>query len=61
MGQIFSSDTKKNTDPLPLRQIFVTGLDAAGKSSLLYKLYPTNVTTTIPSIGETNIVPSNFD
>lgn len=38
-------------ESLPLPNISIMGLDAAGKTTLLYKLASSEVATTIPSIG----------
>ena len=38
-----------------LRDLLSVGLDAAGKTTILYKLKLGEIVTTIPTIGNTNI------
>ena len=39
-------------------EIFLVGLDAAGKTTILYKLKLGEIVTTIPTIGEVLVLPS---
>ena len=39
-----------------LRDLLSVGLDAAGKTTILYKLKLGEIVTTIPTIGNTNIL-----
>ena len=39
-------------------EIFLVGLDAAGKTTILYKLKLGEIVTTIPTIGEILVLPS---
>ncbi|XP_020486379.1 ADP-ribosylation factor 4 [Labrus bergylta] len=50
MGVIISSIISRFTSRIPVR-ILMVGLDAAGKTTLLYKLKLAEVVTTIPTIG----------
>jgi ADP-ribosylation factor 1/2 len=40
-------------------RILMVGLDAAGKTTILYKLKLGEIVTTIPTIGESNFCLSN--
>ncbi|XP_038156677.1 ADP-ribosylation factor 4-like isoform X2 [Cyprinodon tularosa] len=50
MGTIISQIFSRFTSKIPVR-ILMVGLDAAGKTSLLYRLKLGEVVTTIPTIG----------
>ncbi|MEQ2182966.1 hypothetical protein GOODEAATRI_027768, partial [Goodea atripinnis] len=50
MGVIISQIFSRFTSKTPVR-ILMVGLDAAGKTTLLYKLKLAEVVTTIPTIG----------
>merc|ERR1712118_595879 len=49
-GGVFSSVWQRITGKMEMR-IFMVGLDAAGKTTILYKLKLGEVVTTIPTIG----------
>jgi GTPase SAR1 family protein len=53
MGGIFSLFKKIKKDT----RILMVGLDAAGKTTILYKLKLGDVVTTIPTLGF-NVIPS---
>ena len=42
-------------------EIFLVGLDAAGKTTILYKLKLGEIVTTIPTIGELLVLPSETE
>ena len=50
MGSIFSSIWKRMLGNTEMR-ILMVGLDAAGKTTILYKLKLGEIVTTIPTIG----------
>ena len=51
MGGLFSSVFQKLIGKKEMR-ILMVGLDAAGKTTILYKLKLGEIVTTIPTIGE---------
>ena len=56
MGNVFQSLFKNLFGKREMR-ILMVGLDAAGKTTILYKLKLGEIVTTIPTIGEcTNLV-----
>ena len=54
MGNIFANLFKGLFGKKEMR-ILMVGLDAAGKTTILYKLKLGEIVTTIPTIGEFNI------
>ena len=51
MGNVFASVFKRLFGKKEMR-ILMVGLDAAGKTTILYKLKLGEIVTTIPTIGE---------
>ena len=50
MGNVFATLFKKEM------RILMVGLDAAGKTTILYKLKLGEIVTTIPTIGKTILI-----
>lgn len=55
MGNIFATIFQNLFGKKEMR-ILMVGLDAAGKTTILYKLKLGEIVTTIPTIGNSNIV-----
>lgn len=55
MGNVFASLFKGLFGKKEMR-ILMVGLDAAGKTTILYKLKLGEIVTTIPTIGNQNII-----
>lgn len=58
MGMTISSLFNKWLGKKEMR-ILMVGLDAAGKTTILYKLKLGEIVTTIPTIGTSTLIPSS--
>jgi ADP-ribosylation factor protein 1 len=56
MGNVFANLFKGLFGKKEMR-ILMVGLDAAGKTTILYKLKLGEIVTTIPTIGKSNSIP----
>ena len=60
MGNVFATLFKGLFGKKEMR-ILMVGLDAAGKTTILYKLKLGEIVTTIPTIGKDNIIILSFN